>query len=137
MAILKRMKTDCTYRQGYLKDTLKAKTLKGGFIGTTDMTAFTDRLPRELQMAVIDSLYGPIIRDTWKSVVCDREFFVEDLNKNVRYSTGSPMGVYSTWSTATLALHAVVEFSAKEIGFNQFTNYLILGDDVVIFNRKV
>jgi hypothetical protein len=47
------------------------------------------------------------------------------------------MGVYSSWSTATIALHAIVEYSADEVGFNRFKNYRILGDDVVIFNKVV
>jgi hypothetical protein len=34
-------------------------------------------------------------------------------------------------------LHALVEYSAKEIGFNRFRSYLILGDDVAIFDPNV
>jgi hypothetical protein len=84
MLILKRMQTDCTYRQGYLKTTLIDKTTKGKFIGTTDMTAFTDRLPKELQSAVVKCLYGPQVEEAWTDVVCNREFTVSDLDTTIK-----------------------------------------------------
>jgi hypothetical protein len=47
------------------------------------------------------------------------------------------MGAYSSWAISTLAHHALVEYSAMECGITYFRDYLVLGDDVSIFNAKV
>jgi hypothetical protein len=131
------MKTDCTYRQGFLKDVLKDKTSSNKFVGTADMSAFTDRFPKEPQIQLIKSVLGSDMAILWTKVVTERNFCINSTDEYVKYSVGTPMGVYSSWAVATMTLHALVEFSAYELGYPRFRNYLILGDDVAIFDEKV
>jgi len=47
------------------------------------------------------------------------------------------MGTYSSWAAFTLAHHLVVQFCAFKCGKYPFTNYILLGDDIVIKDNKV
>jgi len=61
----------------------------------------------------------------------------------VRYGTGQPMGALSSWSSMALVHHLLVQFSAwtlvegRNVEFNWFEKYLVLGDDVVIADIAV
>lgn len=135
--LLRNIKTDCTYRQGILKTVLKLKTAEGKFVGTADITAFTDRFPREPQIQLVTSVLGVKVAEAWIKVVCERKFTVDSTDTFINYSVGTPMGVYSSWAVATITLHALVEYSAYEMGFKHFRGYLVLGDDVAIFEPSV
>jgi hypothetical protein len=65
-----------------------------------------------------------------------RDFKISNGNK-VRYNRGQPMGFYSSWATFALTHHALVQFSGYLEGFNTFSDYLMIGDDIVINNSKV
>jgi hypothetical protein len=93
MNLLRKMKTDCTYRQGHLKVILQQKTAEEKFVGTADMTAFTDRFPREPQQRIVMKVLGTKIMDAWTKVVCERKFTVDSTENTIMYSTGTPMGV--------------------------------------------
>jgi hypothetical protein len=90
------MSTDCAYRQEHLATILKEKTLLGKYVGTADMTAFTDRFPREPVIEVIKSVLGPEVAEAWTQVVLERKFQVDSSDEYIKYSVGSPMGVYSS-----------------------------------------
>jgi hypothetical protein len=47
------------------------------------------------------------------------------------------MGLYSSWPALALTNHALVRVSALRQGIQKFKDYFVIGDDVVIFNRKV
>jgi hypothetical protein len=47
------------------------------------------------------------------------------------------MGAYSSWATFTLTHHLVVAWAAKLSGLDNFNNYIILGDDIVINHDTV
>jgi hypothetical protein len=55
----------------------------------------------------------------------------------VKYSTGQPMGTYSSWAVFTLTHHLVVHYCAFLEGIEDFDQYIILGDDIVIKNDNV
>jgi hypothetical protein len=58
--------------------------------------------------------------------------------KMVRYECGQPMGLWSSWSVFALTHHAFIEFCAFQEGLKQpFLDYVVLGDDVAIFNTAV
>jgi hypothetical protein len=60
----------------------------------------------------------------------NRDFQINQ--KKVRYGTGQPMGLYSSWASFSLTHHLLIKYLAKEKGINSFSSYQILGDDVVI-----
>lgn len=47
------------------------------------------------------------------------------------------MGILSSWSVFALTHHAIIEYAAKVEGFYSFRDYVVLGDDVAIFDTKV
>jgi len=47
------------------------------------------------------------------------------------------MGAYSSWAMLALTHHVIVRASAHMVGLSNFSDYCILGDDVVIRNDKV
>jgi hypothetical protein len=54
------------------------------------------------------------------------------------YATGQPMGAYSSWAVFALTHHLWVQFSAKRVGKQlPFTDYRLLGDDIVIRDDRV
>lgn len=53
-------------------------------------------------------------------------------NKRVRYATGQPMGLYSSWATFALTHHVLIGYAAFRKGIKSFFKYAVLGDDVVI-----
>jgi hypothetical protein len=42
------------------------------------------------------------------------------------------MGAYSSWAMLALTHHVIVQISAQRAGLSSFTNYAVLGDDIVI-----
>jgi len=64
-----------------------------------------------------------------------------DSERKVRYGTGQPMGALSSWSSMALVHHLLVQFSAWQVlphkSAEWFMGYLVLGDDVVIADRRV
>jgi len=72
-----------------------------------DLSAATDRLPIQLQVAILSSLLGDEFAKAWKSVLVDREYVlrnqVEPGSKspgpdfiNLKYEVGQPMGALSS-----------------------------------------
>lgn len=47
------------------------------------------------------------------------------------------MGLYSSWAALAVTNHTLVRLSARRLGINKFTDYMVLGDDIVIFNPPI
>jgi len=118
-----------------------------------DLKAATDRVPWEVQVALLNQLLPGSMGDLWGSLLRDRDFYY-DLSSDrfkhidvqpglersgiVRYAVGQPMGAYSSWAMLALVHHMIVQCAAREVGkTGWFSAYAILGDDVVIANREV
>jgi hypothetical protein len=102
-----------------------------------DLTAATDRFPVEIQTNLIEALYNRETARSWTSILVDHEFYVPWTGKFVKYQTGQPMGAYSSWSTFAICHHLVVAYAAKLQNINNFKEYILLGDDIVIYNDAV
>jgi len=118
-----------------------------------DLKAATDRVPWEVQVALLNQLLPCSMGDLWGKLLRDRDFFYdvssdrfdtlevsEGLPRTgiVRYAVGQPMGAYSSWGMLALVHHMIVQCAAREVGkTGWFSAYAILGDDVVIANRLV
>jgi hypothetical protein len=56
----------------------------------------------------------------------------------LKYGTGQGMGLYSSWTSMAWTHHVLVRLAAyQSTGESQFSDYLVLGDDVVIASEKV
>lgn len=127
-------------------------------ISSIDLSAATDRLPIILQKSVIKVLLRGIVPDSaafadaWKSILVDRPYALsisselrkqcevpKDLPRSVKYATGQPMGALSSWAMLALTHHALVQYAYFNATHKTdwFSDYAILGDDIVIANGKV
>lgn len=57
--------------------------------------------------------------------------------EDYKYAVGQPMGAYSSWAMLALTHHTIVKLAALRVGISNFTDYCVLGDDVVIANDLV
>lgn len=57
----------------------------------------------------------------------------------VQFNTGQPLGLYSSWPVFALSHHILIWLAAEQV-YPQvpiFSNYAVLGDDVVIADENV
>jgi len=47
------------------------------------------------------------------------------------------MGALSSWAMLALSHHVIVQIAAMRVGKPSFTNYALLGDDIVIADKAV
>jgi hypothetical protein len=73
----------------------------------------------------------------WREVMVDHEFYVPWEDRYVKYATGQPMGAYSSWATLNIFHHIFIKAIALKLGIPNFSDYVVLGDDVVIANKEV
>jgi hypothetical protein len=111
-----------------------------------DLSAATDRLPLWLQKAILGGIAGQEYAQQWATLLVNRDYVLslEDQNSGrmvrypIRYAVGQPMGALSSWAMLALTHHFIVQFAAHRAGFRSwFTEYGILGDDIVIGNTDV
>jgi hypothetical protein len=131
MYALQRMRGDVTYLQNEIPNLIKGL---GDHLYSSDMTAFTDRFPIELETHVIKAAYGERISQLWRSILTDRLFY-HPLG-SVKYEVGNPMGVLSSWPVSTFTHHVVKRYCAYKMHLKDY-EYLILGDDTLDTDKGV
>jgi hypothetical protein len=90
---LEKLPTDGTYDQ--LKP-VKALLDDGSKYYSYDLSAATDRLPREIQRDVLRLFIGSSLAENWMDLV-NMPFSVDKQNSEViHYAVGQPMGAYSS-----------------------------------------
>jgi len=100
-----------------------------------DLTAATDRIPVDVYRSIVNSIYGRDVFEAWKGLMVGTPFWFE--GKQYAYSTGQPMGLYSSWVLLAHFHHLVIRYSASLVGRRNFSDYRVLGDDVVIRDTEV
>jgi hypothetical protein len=64
--------------------------------------------------------------------------FVTPEGDSISYNTGQPMGAFSSWPMFALSHHLVVQLAAYRASHKlPFTNYMLLGDDIVLGTGRV
>lgn len=110
-----------------------------------DLSAATDRLPVELQAAIVNWLI-PGLGPLWRKLLVDRVYHcgrrVDGSSRysvsGVRYAVGQPMGALSSWAMLALTHHFMVQLAANRAGLTGwFMDYGVLGDDLVIIDSAV
>jgi len=134
-SLLKRVRGDCTFDQASFVTHLPKK----GPYFSYDLTAATDRFPLEFQKIVVSAVVGSEnYAQAWARVIADREFSVPWTGESIKYRSGQPMGAYSSWAVFALSHHLVVRIAAVRAGLKpSFSNYALLGDDIVLTNSAV
>jgi len=101
-----------------------------------DLSSATDRFPISLQKRLLERIFSAELADRWHLTLSTRKFKTPE-GGQLSYSVGQPMGAYSSWVAFTLCHHMLVHWCAHLCGISNFSQYIILGDDIVIKNDKV
>lgn len=134
--LLSRMVSDGTFSHLNVGKFAKRKTEEKSYIFCADLTAATDRFPKQ----ILEALLRGLVKETelasslW-TLLAERTFRVAWSGELVTYSCGQPMGCYSSWPLFALGHHLVVEYAAKLAGYRprKAANlYRLIGDDVII-----
>lgn len=132
-SFLKSQTTDGTFDQIGAINNLINRVPKGQTLYGFDLSAATDRLPIDLQVQILNMLNinGRAWRDQLSiDWLYDGSFY--------KYQVGQPMGAYSSWAMLALTHHVIIRISAIKAGLSpDFSEYCVLGDDVVIANDFV
>jgi len=104
-----------------------------------DLKSATDMIPFSLSLELLTPIFGSTFVDAIRLLLVERDFQVGNDRRmgSVRYTRGQPMGALGSWSIMSITHHALVRFAAFKVGLTQFTDYLVLGDDLVIANAEV
>jgi len=146
-ALLRALPNDGTFDQEASIERSQQKAIDAGCAYSFDLTAATDRIPAKLTAALIQTITGKEIAESWLAVMTKRNFW---FNGQVaaklgisagpyRYAVGQPMGGLSSWAGLAITHHWIVQIAAYRVtGNNSWnTQYEILGDDLVIFDRLI
>jgi hypothetical protein len=120
------------------------------YVASLDLSAATDRLPIWIQISLLNNLFGSNFGHYW-ALLFDRPFFTHHLSnrypevlkgpESIKYAVGQPMGALSSWPMLALTHHFIVQIAAIRAGVVSknilFTEYVVLGDDVIIWNKAV
>jgi len=140
MRVLSKLDMDGTYNQLAPLYRLKGRRDLYSF----DLKSATDLLPVDLSGSMLASLFGNEFAQSWVFLMTMVGFRSPDrlpsrLKARVyRFTRGQPLGYYSSWPVFTLTHHMIVWMSAFEVyPGKRFKDYAILGDDIVIADRRV
>lgn len=143
--ILKRIKQDGTHDQGKAVRLAQEYLARKGVAHCFDLSAATDRLPVLLQSFLVNHLL-PGTGQLWAQLLVGRLYEVPSsirrlgmkIPKSTSYAVGQPMGALSSWALLALTHHFIVQFAAYLSGSSRwFEAYVVLGDDIVIFDNDV
>jgi hypothetical protein len=152
--ILRKIPEDATFDQtGRLMEKIEEmKGLNKKVAYSLDLSSATDRLPLYLQRKLLEPILGIRRAQAWADILVERyyfikpdtmdEFSIDPKSSPLKYSVGQPMGALSSWVMLALTHHFIVQWAAYSVfqnflGWKWFKDYIILGDDIVIFNSKV
>jgi len=124
---------DCTHDQGKAMPYIKEALQRGEQVYSVDLSSATDYFPYELQQIVLETIYGKdnsyiklfrdVSRSTWHSELGE-----------IVWNRGQPLGFNPSFFTFTLT-HGLVLLTL--LGKHYDHQFFVLGDDVVILNKKL
>jgi len=140
--ILRGLPQDGTFDQ--LKPLKHAPRWAGAY--SLDLTAATDRLPLGLQKALLSAIVGDFrFAEAWGHLLTDRTYWLANMEHGVfegfKYTVGQPMGALSSWASLAITHHFIIQVAAWRARVVPtgvwFKHYAVLGDDLVVGDRKV
>jgi hypothetical protein len=143
--LLRNLETDGTHDQEAQAQRVLRATKLGKFCESIDMKSCTDRFPALFQCWALSSL-GILSKAQallWYISICCTPILYWDETQSkwdtLYYRVGQPMGCMSSWAVMAMSHHLLVHwaFLSSYPEGGKFTDYAIIGDDVVIWDRKV
>jgi hypothetical protein len=144
--LLKEIPQDGTFDQLKPIERLMKRVKPETVFYSYDLSSATDRIPVLIQQILLAEVFSPEYAQAWKELLVGRPYVIPERvarEQNVgtrflRYAVGQPMGAYSSWAMLALTHHAMVQYSAQRAGVKGwFTQYAVLGDDIVIADDSV
>jgi len=132
-SFLRTLETDGTFNQEAPIDRLISRTPRGQSYFCFDLTAATDRIPVDFLVQILS--LSKVRGDVWK-ILLDIPWLYRGCT--YKYTVGQAMGAYSSWGMLAVFNHIAIAISARRAGLTYFfSEYAVLGDDVVIANDDV
>jgi hypothetical protein len=148
--LLERIPNDGTFNQEAAFSRAQVKAKKYGVSFGYDLSSATDRLPRSIQVKILESWFGIEKAQLWCKLLVERDYIVLEGKRTskfgitpgpYRYSVGQPMGAYSSWAMLAITHHYIVQWAHFQaypyMSRMWFEGYELLGDDIVIFDELV
>lgn len=149
-SLLRTIHQDGTYDQGgplrpLLKEIKRRLTHNGAAnVFSFDLKAATDRFPIWWQVEVLTRISdNRRFSEAWRDLLVHHPYFTHGIGVTPRgaalkYGSGQPMGVYSSWAMFSLCHHLLVQQAAHQTGWvGWYPWYALLGDDIVILGETV
>lgn len=131
MRVLRKLPMDGTWDQGRAAERVRVWTAEKKKLYCFDLSAATDRFPRLFTVLVLGCLIGVAAAEGWATLLTSRSYAHK--GAAYRYAAGQPMGTLSSWAAFALSHHVVVQIAAARAGYTDlFSDYVLLGDDIVI-----
>jgi hypothetical protein len=117
-----------------------------------DLKSATDLIPIHLYKIMLNVIFkDERVGDLWSKLLVDREFglpikdpknhevYTFENKHYIRYGCGQPMGALSSWASLALLHNLLIQYASYKIKGSpeRFTDYRVLGDDVVIADGQV
>lgn len=121
---------DCTHNQGRAFQPVQEALSKGRKVHSVDLSSATDYFPLDLQITVLETVYG---KDScWTQLVRDisRAYWESEIGM-VRWTQGQPLGFNPSFFLFTLT-HGLLLYGLNGCKWNH--DFYVVGDDVVILN---
>lgn len=149
--LLRIIPQDGTFDQLAPLERLLERLPKGTPIFSYDLSAATDRLPLLFQKVLMSFFLTSWGAECLGQILVGRAFRVPsmppgvenpDPATHVHYECGQPIGALCSWALLAFTHHVIIQWAAFRAGYHQheldwFEDYAVLGDDVIIGNKKV
>jgi hypothetical protein len=133
--LLYTIKQDGTKSHSEAAAIVKQWTAEGRKLWSIDLTAATDRFPKELQVAVMKGILGSEKASAWSQIMAIKPWS-EFHESYIEYRVGQPMGAKTSWAIFALTHHTVLRLLCLHWKTPE-NPYVIIGDDIVIANDNV
>jgi hypothetical protein len=139
--LLKKFPQDATYNQHRFDKKITNRVCNPNlYVGSVDLSKATDNLPLSWGEYIWDTLIGPRVSDfanqSWGLfVACSQAAWNNDGILS-RWTVGQPLGCLPSFKVLGLTHNMYLESLALANGYGH-SPYAILGDDVVIFTKKL
>jgi len=136
---LRRIEMDATFDQDAACDVIRGwtETSSKRELYSCDLTAATDRLPRDFQVQVLSILMGDAtLAVNWGKMFSERSYLTVD-KTFIKYGAGLPMGSKSNWAMLALCHHVIIQSAAIKANVTPYADYRVCGDDSVITKTSV
>lgn len=152
--VLRQIPQDGTFDQlRPVRSMMRRRIAKANGMWSYDLSAATDRLPIVIQKVLLSPFLTSWGAEVWASLLIGRSYYFPGIRKDNKkglpemegrdlyYGRGQPMGALSSWAMLAFTHHAIVQFAAARSIYKDrlewFNDYAVLGDDIVIGDKKV